>query len=190
MSTDPQQTCAFIGNGIITYNCYFNELVQYDHMKICPSDNKNTRILVINDHFSQFAEAVPCHHDEYDATSTSRKIVCEAWNSNSHAIGQCPESNCGSYQLIFESVTDHQSHIHDRPPWNTRSSGKAKQNPVNPIRSLLFQGMRDWDQHLDEVMGAYNSTLHATTGFLHYLLTRGTKKAIPHTYLNPEVVTR
>ena len=27
--------------------------------------------------------------------------------------------------------------------------------------------MRDWDQYLDEVMGAYNSTRHATTGFPH-----------------------
>ena len=39
---------------------YFNELVQYDHLKICPSDNNNTGILVIIDHFSEFAEAVSC----------------------------------------------------------------------------------------------------------------------------------
>ena len=32
---------------------YFNELVKYDHMKICPYHNKNTGILVIIDPFFQ-----------------------------------------------------------------------------------------------------------------------------------------
>ena len=51
---------------------YFNELFQYDHLKICPSDNNNTCILVIIDHFSKFEEAVPCSHHDYDAVTTSR----------------------------------------------------------------------------------------------------------------------
>ena len=46
--------------------------------------------------------------------------------------------------------------------------------------------MRDWNKHLDEVLGAYNSTRHVTTGFSSYMLTRGTEKAIPLTYLYPE----
>ena len=57
---------------------YFNELVQYDHMKICPSDDGNTGILVIIDHFSKLAEAVPCNHDEYDAATTS-KLLLQKW---------------------------------------------------------------------------------------------------------------
>ena len=54
---------------------YFNELVQYDPLKICPSDNNNTGILVIIDHFSKFAEAVPCSHEDYDAVTTSRLLL-------------------------------------------------------------------------------------------------------------------
>ena len=46
--------------------------------------------------------------------------------------------------------------------------------------------MRDWDQCLDEVMGAYNSTRHATTGFSPYVLSRGVEKAICLTFLYPE----
>ena len=57
---------------------YFNELVQYDHMKLCPTDDGNTGILVINGHFSKFAEAVPCSHDEYDAITTSR-LLLQKW---------------------------------------------------------------------------------------------------------------
>ena len=57
---------------------YFNELVQYDHMQICPTDDGNTGILVIIDHFSKFAEAIPCSHDEYDAITTSR-LLLQRW---------------------------------------------------------------------------------------------------------------
>ena len=46
---------------------YFIDLVQYGHMELCPSDDGNTGILVIDDHFSNCAQAVPCSHDEYDA---------------------------------------------------------------------------------------------------------------------------
>ena len=49
---------------------------------------------------------------------------------------------------------------------------------------------RDWDRHLDEVLGAYNSTRHATTGFSPHMLTRCTEQAIPLTYLYPEFVTQ
>ena len=57
---------------------YFNELVQYDHLKICPSDSYNTGILVIIDHFSKFAETVPCSHEDYDAVTTSR-VLLQKW---------------------------------------------------------------------------------------------------------------
>ena len=57
---------------------YFNELVQYDHLKICPSDNNNTGILVIIDHFVKFAEAVPFSHHNYDAVTTSR-LLLQKW---------------------------------------------------------------------------------------------------------------
>ena len=60
---------------------YFNELVQYDHMKLCTTDDGNTGIfLVIIDHFSKFAEAVPCSHDEYDAITTSR-LLLQKWSA-------------------------------------------------------------------------------------------------------------
>ena len=52
------------------------------------------------------------------------------------------------------------------------------------LRVLCFCRMRDWDRHLDEVLGAYNPTPHATTGFFPHVLTRGTEKAIPLTYLS------
>ena len=58
------------------------------------------------------------------------------------------------------------------------------------LRFFCSRRMRDWDQHVDEVLGAYNSTRYATAGFSPYMLTHGTEKAIPLTYLYPEFATR
>ena len=58
------------------------------------------------------------------------------------------------------------------------------------LRIFCSRRMHNWDWHLDEVLGAYNSTRHATTGFSPYMLTRGTGKAIPLTYLSPEFATQ
>ena len=58
------------------------------------------------------------------------------------------------------------------------------------LRVFCSRRMRDWDQHLDEVLGAYNSTRHAATGFSPYMLTRGTEKAKPLTYLYHEFATQ
>ena len=49
---------------------YFNELVQYDHMKICPSDNKITEILVMIDHFLNLLKLY--HATTTDMTRHSR----------------------------------------------------------------------------------------------------------------------
>ena len=54
----------------------FNELVQYHYFKICPSDS--TGVLVINDHFSQLAEAVPCSLEDYNAITTS-SLLLQKW---------------------------------------------------------------------------------------------------------------
>ena len=40
-------------------NSEFNEVVQIDHQKICMTDSGYNQILVIIDHFSKLAEAVP-----------------------------------------------------------------------------------------------------------------------------------
>ena len=44
----------------------------------------------------------------------------------------------------------------------------------------------DWDRYLSQVMGAYNSTPHTTTGASPQLMLTGYKKALPLTLFHPE----
>ena len=50
--------------------------------------------------------------------------------------------------------------------------------------------MENWDEHIDGVLGAYNSTRHATTWFSPYMLQHGAEKSIPLSFNYPEFATR
>ena len=173
---------------------YFNELVQYDHLKICPSDDGNTGILVIIDHFSKLAEAVPCNHDEYDAATTS-KILLQKWFARHGTPTRMQSDNAPNFTAAVSTefmratqvtkVTSTAGH-----PKTQGLVERQNRTLLTLLRVFCSRRMRDWDQYLDEVMGAYNSTRHATTGFSPYMLTRGMEKAIPLTFLYPEFATQ
>ena len=50
--------------------------------------------------------------------------------------------------------------------------------------------MQDWDEHIDGVLGAYNSARHVTTVFSPYMLQHGVEKSIPLSFIYPEFATR
>ena len=172
----------------------FNELVQYDHMKICPTDGGKTGILVIIDHFSNFAEAVPCSHDEYDGITTSR-LLLQKWFARHATPTRMQSDNAPN---LTAEVSNEFMKVSQVPKVTSTAGHPRTQGLVERqnrtlltlLRVFCSRRMRDWDQHLDEVLGAYNSTRHATTGFSPNMLTRGTEKAIPLTYLYPEFATQ
>ena len=158
---------------------YFNELVQYDHHKICPSDSNNTGILVITDHFSKFAEAVPCSHDEYDAVTTSR-LLLQKWFARHGTPTRMQSDNAPNLtaEVSNEFMRASQVTKVTSTAGHPRTQGlveRQNRTSLTLLRVFCSRRMRDWDQHLEEVMGAYNSTRHATTGFSPYMLTRGTE---------------
>ena len=173
---------------------YFNELVQYNHLKICPSDNNNTGILVNIDHFSKFAEAVPCSHHDYDAITTSR-LLLQKWFARHGTPTRMQSDNAPN--LTAEVSNEYLKAAYVTKVTSTaghpRTQGlveRQNRTLLTLMRVFCCRCMRDWDQCLEEVMGAYNSTRHATTGFSPYMLTRGVEKAIPLTFLYLEFAAK
>ena len=161
---------------------YFNELVQYHHMKLCPSNDGNTGILVIIYHFSKFAEAVPCSHDEYDAITTARLLLQKGFarhrtpsrmqsDNDPNLTAEVSNEFMKASQVI--KVTSTAGH--------SRTQGLVeRQNRTLPtlLRMFCSRRMRDWDQHLDEVLREYKSTRYVISSYSPCMLTRGTEKAI------------
>ena len=57
---------------------------------------------------------------------------------------------------------------------------------VSTLRVYCSRYMDDWDRHLPQVMGAYNSTEHSTTGISPHMMLTGHEKAPPLTFFYPE----
>ena len=58
------------------------------------------------------------------------------------------------------------------------------------LRVYTSRRMLDWDEHIDGVMGAYNSTRHPTTGLSPYMLQHGAEKSILLSFIYPEFAAR
>ena len=162
-------------------------------MKLCPTDDGNTGILVIIDHFSKFAEAVPCSHNEFDATTTSR-LLLQKWFARHGTPTRMQSDNAPNLtaEISNEFMKASQVTKVTFTAGHPRTQGlveRQNRTLLTLLRVFCSRRMRDWDQHLNEVLGAYNSTRHATTGFSPLMLTRGLEKAIPFTYLYPEFAT-
>ena len=70
----------------------FNEVVQIDHQKICMTNNGYNQVLVMIDHFTKYAEAVPC-------TTASAEETCNHLINTWIARHGCPmtfQSNNGT----------------------------------------------------------------------------------------------
>ena len=57
---------------------------------------------------------------------------------------------------------------------------------VSMLRVYCSRYMDDWDRHLPQVMGAYNSTEHFTTGISPHMMLTGHEKALPLTFFYSE----
>ena len=145
---------------------------------------------MIIDHFTKYAEAVPCNAQEMTAEATVLKIL-NAWFAR-HGTPSIMQSDNGP-QFVAEVAKAFmrasqltQAHSTAHHPATNGLVERQNKTLLNMLSVFCSRRMNDWDDHLDEVMGAYNSTRHASTGYSPHLLLTGQEKSIPLSFLYPE----
>ena len=166
----------------------FNEVVQIDHQKICMTDNGYNQVLVMIDHFTKYAEAVPC-------ITASAEETCDHLINTWIARHGCPmtfQSDNGTAfigELTKELMRRSQVAQAHSTTYHPQTNGlveRQNRTLVSMLRVYCSRYMTDWDRYLPQVMGAYNSTQHSTTGVSPHMMLTGHEKSSPLTFFYPE----
>ena len=165
-----------------------NELVQIDHQKICMTESGYNQILVIIDYFTKLAEAVPCQ-------TASAEEICDHlithWISRYGCLMTFQSDNCKAFVGDLTKELMKRSHIAQAhsTTYHPQTNGlveRQNRTLVNMLRVYCSRYMTDWDKYLPQVVGAYNSTQHSTTGSSPFMMLTCKERAMPLTFFYPE----
>ena len=166
----------------------FNEVVQIDHQKICMTDSGYNQVLVMIDHFTKYAEAVPC-------ITVSAEETCDHLINTWIARHGCPMTFQSDNETAFVGELTKelmrrsqvaQAHSTTYHPQTKGLMERQNRTLVSMLRVYCSRYMTDWDRYLPQVMGAYNSTQHSTTGVSPHMMLTGHEKSLPLTFFYPE----
>ena len=166
----------------------FNEVVQTDHQKICMTDSGYNQILVIIDHFTKLAESVPCQ-------LASAEETCDHLITHWISRYGCPMSFQSDKRKAFvgdlKKELMRRSHIAQAhsTTYHPQTNGlveRQNRTLVNMLRVYCLRYVTDWDKYLPQVVVAYNSTQHSTTGISPFMMLTGRESAMSLTFFYPE----
>ena len=165
-----------------------NEVVQIDHQKICLTESGYNQILVIIVHFTKLAEAVPCQ-------TASAEETCDHLITHWISGYGCPrtfQSDNGkgfvsdSTKELMKRSHLAQAHSTTYHPQSNALVERQNRTLVNMLRVYCSRYMTDCDKYLPQVVGAYNSTQHSTTGISPFMMLTGRDREMPPIFFYPE----
>ena len=139
------------------------------------------------DHFTKYAEAVPC-------ITASAEETCEQLINTWIARHGCPmtfQSYNGTAfvgeltkELMRQSqfAQDHSTTYH---PQTNGSVERQNRTLVSMLRVYCSRYMTDWDRNLPHVIGAYKSTQHSNTGVSPHMILTKHEKSLPLNFFYP-----
>ena len=138
----------------------FIEVVQIDHQNICMTDSGYNQILVIIDHFTKLAEAVP--FETASAEDTCNHLITH-WISRYGCPMTFQSDNGKPFVGDLTKEPMRRSHIaqaHSKT-YHPQTNGlveRQNRTLVNMLRVYCSRYMTDWDKYLPQVERVYNST--------------------------------
>ena len=137
-------------------------------------------MVVMIDHYTKLVEAAPC--TEYTAEETCR-ILINNWISRYGTPDVIQSDNGVQFTAdLTKSLLKHSqisqifsTHYH---PQTNGLVERQNRTLINIMKYIMYchRNMKDWDLYLPQVVGAYNSTRHATTCISPFLMLTGKKE--------------
>ena len=152
------------------------------------AESGSNQILVIIDHFRKLAEVVPCQ-------TTSAEETCDHlithWISRYGCAMTYQSDNGKAFVGDLTKELMKRSHIAQvhSTTYHPQTNGLAERQNITLVNMLSVycsRYMTDWDKYLPQVVGAYYSTQHSTTGISPFMMLTGRVRSMPLTFFYPE----
>jgi hypothetical protein len=160
----------------------FNQIVTMDIAGPFPrSKNGNLYILIFVCAFTKFARALAI-------PQTNAEIIAELMIKEWISLFSIPEfilSDRGKnflsmlLELLYEKLDIKQLRTTAYHPECDGQSERFIRTLKSMIKSYVDENQSDWDENLNELAFAYNSSVHASTGYTPYELVFGVQPRIP-----------
>ena len=157
------------------------ELVCTDFLKLESAKGGYCNILLMTDNFTKFAQAIATTNQS--ARTTAKHLQSE-FIYKFGIPSRLLSDQGGSFEgkVVKELCSSHGIKKIRTSPYHPETDGASERmnrNLLNMLRTLENYQKPDWKQHLARLVHAYNTTVHASTGFSPYYLMFGRQPRLP-----------
>lgn len=157
------------------------QIVSVDFLSLETARSGMSNILVMMDHFTRYAVAVPTVDQTAVTTATVLwKYFIQSFGGFSQLHSdQGPNFESKVIKELCSLYNIRKSHTTPYHPAGNGQCERFNRTLLSMLGTLRDDQKEDWDQHVAELVQAYNNTPHPSTGYTPYFLMFGRHAKLP-----------